>query len=181
MNVRTICLAVLYEGEASGYEIRKQVVEGDYSYFVEASFGSIYPALAKLEEAGLVTARVEVQDGKPSKKIYAITATGRREFLDHLAEPMGEDQYRSEFLMFARFVTELPRELVAQRLDERSADIERKLTDMQHMLHKNSAAQDCWVMGFGRACLEAAKHYIDAHRAELVDIARSGDRAEAAE
>jgi DNA-binding PadR family transcriptional regulator len=181
MNVRTICLAVLYEGEASGYEIRKQVVEGDYSYFVEASFGSIYPALAKLEDDSLVTARIEAQDGKPSKKIYAITASGRREFLDRLSEPLAEDQFRSEFLMFARFVTELPRELVAQRLAERRAVIERELTDMQQMLHKHSAAQDCWVIGFGRACLEAARHYIDAHGAELVNMARDGDRAEAAE
>ncbi len=181
MNVRTICLAVLYEGDASGYEIRKQVVEGEYSYFVEASFGSIYPALAKLEDDGLVTARTEVQDGKPAKKIYAITVAGRREFLDRLSEPLTEDQFRSEFLMFARFVTELPRELVSQRLDEKRADIDQKLTEMQDMLHKHSAAQDCWVIGFGRACLEAARHYIDAHRAELVNMARDGDRAEAAE
>ena len=44
MNVRTICLAILYDGEATGYEIRKLSVEGEYSYFIDASFGSIYPA-----------------------------------------------------------------------------------------------------------------------------------------
>ena len=49
MNVRTICLAILFEGEASGYEIRKLSVEGEYSYFIDASFGSVCPALAKLE------------------------------------------------------------------------------------------------------------------------------------
>ncbi|HHY48365.1 MAG TPA: PadR family transcriptional regulator, partial [Alphaproteobacteria bacterium] len=55
MNVRTICLAILYDEEASGYEIRKLVVEGEYSYFIDASYGSIYPALQKLEAEKLVT------------------------------------------------------------------------------------------------------------------------------
>lgn len=50
MNVRTLCLSVLYEGKATGYEIRRLCVEGESSYFIEASFGSIHPALAKLEE-----------------------------------------------------------------------------------------------------------------------------------
>src|SRR5215207_5062690 len=101
VNVRTICLAILYEGEATGYEIRKLVVEGEYSYFIEASFGAIYPALQKLEMDRLVTSRVEQQDGKPAKKIYVITEAGRREFISSLFEQLGEDEYRSEFLLFA--------------------------------------------------------------------------------
>ncbi len=68
MNVRTLCLSVLYQGEATGYDIRRQCSEGKFSYFVEASYGSIYPALAKLEEDGLVTSRLEQQDGKPARK-----------------------------------------------------------------------------------------------------------------
>ena len=77
MNVRTVCLAILYDKEASGYEIRKLSVEGEYAYFIDASFGSIYPALAKLEAEGLVTSRVAQQDGRPAKKVYAITPAGR--------------------------------------------------------------------------------------------------------
>jgi len=94
MNVRTICLAILYDGKATGYEIRKLSVEGEYSYFIDASFGSIYPALAKMEAEGLVTSRIEPQDGKPAKKIYSITTTGRREFINSLFDQLGEDEYR---------------------------------------------------------------------------------------
>ena len=103
MNVRTICLAILYDGDSTGYEIRKLSTEGEYCYFVDASFGAIYPALAKLEDDKLVTSRVEQQDGKPAKKIYSITAPGRHEFINSLFEQLGEDEYRSEFLLFARF------------------------------------------------------------------------------
>ena len=80
MNVRTLCLAILYFGDATGYEIRKLSTEGKYSYFVEASYGAIYPALAKLEKDGLVTCRIEAVEGKPSRKVYSITDAGRNEF-----------------------------------------------------------------------------------------------------
>ena len=45
MDVRTICLGILTRGDATGYEIKKLVEDGGYQHFVEASFGSIYPAL----------------------------------------------------------------------------------------------------------------------------------------
>ena len=41
MSVRTLCLAILSFGDATGYEIRKLSTEGRYSYFVDASFGSV--------------------------------------------------------------------------------------------------------------------------------------------
>ena len=48
MNVKTPCLAILSFGEATGYEFRKRAAEGPLSYFTEASFGAIYPALDRL-------------------------------------------------------------------------------------------------------------------------------------
>ncbi|MEM7464992.1 MAG: PadR family transcriptional regulator, partial [Pseudomonadota bacterium] len=52
MNVRTLILAILNKQDASGYEIKKLSSEGRFSYFVDISFGSIYPTLARLEEEG---------------------------------------------------------------------------------------------------------------------------------
>ncbi len=49
MNVRTLCLGILSLGEASGYEIKKDVEDGLFSHFIEASYGSIYPALNQLQ------------------------------------------------------------------------------------------------------------------------------------
>src|SRR5690606_8879791 len=130
MNVRTICLAILHEGEASGYEIRKLLVEGEYAYFIEASFGSIYPALAKLAADGLVTSHVQQQKGKPAKKIYAITEAGRQEFINSLFEKLRADEFRSQFLLFARFVAVLPASLVETRLKEQLAEVEHRLSEL---------------------------------------------------
>ena len=179
MNVRTVCLAILYDGEATGYEIRKLSVEGEYSYFIDASFGSIYPALAKLEADGLVTSHVEQQDGKPAKKIYAVTAAGRHTFIQSLFEKLGDDEFRSEFLLFARFASELPASLVEDRLRERLVCLDAELADLDSLSEQNTTHPgDAWVISYGRACLAVARDYIETHMGQLIALARP-DAAEA--
>ncbi|WP_127752421.1 MULTISPECIES: PadR family transcriptional regulator [unclassified Devosia] len=182
MNVRTLCLSILYEGEATGYEIRRRCVEGECSYFIEASFGSIYPALAKLEEEGLVTSRTEQQEGKPAKKVYAITIEGRHAFAKELAEPLGEDVLRSPFLLFARYAHLMPADLVEQRGSEY---LQRTLDCRSGMetaaTEREMSAADCWVVGFGRAIMEASEKYLRAHMHELIGLAKTERNKDAAE
>jgi PadR family transcriptional regulator AphA len=172
MNVRTLCLSILYSGEATGYEIRKLSVEGECSYFVEASYGSIYPALQKLEAENLVTSRVEVQAGKPAKKIYAITERGRQVFLSSLFDNLGEDQYRSEFLLFARFASELPASLVEQRLRERIELLDAQIAEISELSTQASYPADAWVIDYGCTCLTIARDYIATHMNQLIALAR---------
>ncbi len=180
MNVRTICLAILYEGESTGYEIRKLSTEGEYCYFVDASFGAIYPALQKLAAEKLVTVRVEQQDGRPSKKIYAITEAGRRTFINSLFEKLGDDEYRSEFLLFARFAHELPQSLVQVRLKERLAALDRAIAEIERLKSNHASPADRWIIDYGRSCMTFARDHIEAHMGELIAMARP-DAAAAAE
>jgi PadR family transcriptional regulator, regulatory protein AphA len=182
MNVRTLCLSVLYEGDATGYDIRRMCVEGEFSYFIEASFGSIYPALAKLEEEGLVTSRTVPQDGKPARKVYSITEVGRQAFADELSAPLGEDVFRSPFLLLARFVSSLPQDLVADRVGEQLDRLQkdRQKLDQVRSEHNCSPA-DCWVINYGRAVLGVAEQYVRTHMDELINLSRADQRKDAAE
>lgn len=182
MNVRTLCLAILHDDNATGYEIRKLSTEGEYSYFVEASFGSIYPALAKLEDEGLVTSRVETQNGRPAKKVYAITDAGRHVFHESLFEKLDKDVLRSEFLLFARFASVLPASLVETRLNERMTYIDEKITNLNELLEKHDKPGDEWVINYGISCLGVARDYIASHMHELVGLAQTDtNTADAAE
>jgi PadR family transcriptional regulator AphA len=174
MNVRTVCLSILYEDDASGYEIRRMCVEGECSYFVEASFGSIYPALAKLEDDGLVTSRIEQQDGKPAKKVYSITDAGRAAFTQALFEPVGEEVFRSPFLLFARFAHLMPADLVETRLNEhlqRTLDKKKKINDAK--AEGTFTASDQWVMNYGLSIMEVAERHMRTHMDELITLARA--------
>ncbi|MCD7059619.1 PadR family transcriptional regulator [Pelagibacterium xiamenense] len=188
MNVRTLCLSILHEREASGYEIRKMCTEGECAYFVDASYGSIYPALSRLEDEGLVTSRVEHQDGKPSKKMYAITELGRTAFVEALHEPLGEEMYRSPFLLFVRFAHLLPADLVESRIREQLARLDTKLEELAKVKAEldadpqGSHANDAWLLRFGQTCLSVARDELNAHMHELIATARSSDaHASAAE
>lgn len=182
MNVRTLCLSILYEEDATGYEIRRLCVEGECSYFVEASFGSIYPALAKLEDEKLVTSRTEQQSGKPAKKVYSITEAGRAAFAEELTAPLGEDVFRSPFLLFARFAHILPRDLVEMRANEflqKTVEDHRKLDES--FAERNCNAADTWVINYGRAIMEVAEQHLRSHIHELITLARAEPKKDAAE
>jgi len=181
MNVRTLCLAILHDGDATGYEIRKHSTEGDYSYFVEASFGSIYPALAKLESDGLVVSAVAQQEGRPAKKVYSITDLGRQTFLNALFDDLSPDVFRSEFLLFARFAAHLPKDLVETRLNERLDALSEKLSMLDDLDERHCEEADSWVIDYARANIQVAHSHIKTHMHKLITLARADDLVKAAE
>lgn len=180
MNVSTLCLAILFDTDASGYEIRKQCTEGEYAYFVEASYGSIYPALSRLEAEKLVTSHVQQQEGRPAKKVYAITNSGRKALLDELFEELDPDIFRSEFLLFARFAPHLPQSLVRQRLEERLEQIDEEIRKLNELGEEYKGGADRWILSYGRACMQVARDHIATHMHELIEIAQPDDTKRAA-
>jgi len=65
-----------YEEEVSGYDLKKW---SDWSvdlYYWSPSFSQIYSELKKLEGLGLVTSRVERDEGTRSRRLYKITSAG---------------------------------------------------------------------------------------------------------
>ena len=146
----------------------------------KASLPEFALALQKLEADKLVVSRVEQQDGKPAKKVYSITELGRREFISSLFDQLGEDEYRSEFLLFARFASELPQSLVQVRLRERLASLDAAIAELDRLESNHSQPADRWIIDYGRSCMAYARDYIDAHMGELIALARP-DAAQAAE
>lgn len=107
MNIQDVILGFLYEEPMSGYDI-KQMMENSVSYFFDASFGAIYPALRKMEKEALVEKQVIQQEGKPNKNLYAITDSGKDQFREYLNSPINPTVTRSDILIrifFGRFTT----------------------------------------------------------------------------
>ena len=77
-------LLLLSEKPMYGYELMREL-EKRFSGYWRPKTGTIYPALEKLEEEGLVTSRIEFRDEGIDRKHYALTGKGR----DELAQTMG--------------------------------------------------------------------------------------------
>lgn len=173
MDVKTLCLGALTFGEASGYDIKK-FFECTFSHFFVAGYGSIYPALADLTGRGLVTCRDEPQEGKPDRKVYALTDAGHRVFLDDLERTPPNHKVRSEFLVQMFFAHQLPRGRIAALFEQRLADIDYKLEQIDAFEAENAGGDDpappgaLFCAGFGRAVLRASRDHILEHREEII-------------
>ncbi len=172
MDVRTICLGLLTRGEATGYEIKKQFEDDGYQHFVEASFGSIYPALSRLTDEGLVSVREEPQDKRPDRKVYSITPAGRSSFVAALLKPLQEDRNRSPFAFAMLFSHLLPDTHIRAMLDGYIAHKEAILAQMNARRDDAKTQGERFVNGLGRAIYTAMLDYLKAHRCELETASR---------
>src|ERR1051325_10313888 len=157
MDVRTICLGILTRGDATGYEIKKLFDDDGYQHFVEASFGSIYPALNRLTDEGYVSVREESQEKRPDRKVYSITPAGRTAFIASLMKPLPEDRHRSPFVFAMLFSDLLPPERVSALLDAYIEQAEAKLAHLSEHKHLDErtavppTAGEEFVKGVGKA------------------------------
>jgi PadR family transcriptional regulator AphA len=170
MDVKTLCLGVLTEGNKSGYEI-KRCFEEAFSHFFVAGFGSIYPALAELSRAGLVTCENVEQEGRPDKKVYSLTPAGERSLIDELLITPPRHKVRSEFLVLMYFAHLLPPMRLAAIIDERIAQWELAVAEIEACCVLDDAHASPgmrFAAGYGRAVIGAALAYVRANKAGLV-------------
>ena len=73
-------MRVLLGGQANGYEIAK-AIERNSDDVLDVDHGSLYPALHRLEKAGLVAAKWEISATKRRARYYRLTARGRKQLL----------------------------------------------------------------------------------------------------
>jgi len=167
VHVKTLCLAILSMGDASGYEIKK-LLEGPFSHIHEASFGAIYPALARLQEEGSVTCEERSQEKRPDKKVYALTQRGRFDLIQELTIVPGPDRIRSDFLVLMLYAHLLPPAHIANVIDKRLGILQALLGELDNEngapvpAGEESSAE--FVRGYGKAVLKAAHDYIAENR-----------------
>ena len=148
-------LGLLGEQELHGYEIRKRLRE-ELGFFSNVSFGSLYPALGRLERTGAVETAEEPERPVPSipmtgslsgeraalrarranpgrgrrgRKVYRITEEGRRQFaqlLDNERDAADDARSFGLRLAFARY---LPPQARLRLLERRRAQLADRLAD----------------------------------------------------
>ena len=162
-------LGLLKEQDLHGYELKKRLTE-TLGAFSSVSFGSLYPALGRLERAGAVTAveateqpsvpvpatgsldgelaayrasrRTTRRSGR-SRKVYRITPRGHELFAELLAADNGagdDDRLFNLRLAFARF---LPPDDRVGMLERRRAHLVERLARAR-AARKNAQQRDLY-------------------------------------
>ncbi len=199
-------LGLLHEQELHGYEIRRRLRD-ELGLFANISFGSLYPALSRLEAAGAVA--VAASTGPPSapipstgslsgeraglrarraggarvtkrsRKVYAITEHGRQMFEQLLDadEPAGSDDARSFGLRLA-FARHLAPQARLALLERRRAQLTRRLATDR--VRASGSTLDVYTRSLAEHSTEATEHDI-AWLDRLIELERNRQAATRAE
>jgi DNA-binding PadR family transcriptional regulator len=95
MALEHALLVSLSERPAAGLELAGRFSRS-IGYFWAATHQQIYRTLIRMETDGWVSAQVVVQQGRPDKKVYAVSPAGRAVLSDWLATPSPQSNPRSD-------------------------------------------------------------------------------------
>ena len=118
-------LGFLNDGPLHGYELRRRITELD-GPGARLSEGALYPALARLERAGLITRTARTGTGGRTRRTLTITDAGRERLHELLRSPAREEmEAMPSFLGVLAFLSHLP------DAAERRAVLHRRLQILQ--------------------------------------------------
>ena len=87
MSLKFVVLTLINKKPQTGYEIVK-TFDSAVGYFWHASHQQVYRELGQLADAQLVSFKVQQQEERPDKKIYRVTAQGRKALKLWLETPL---------------------------------------------------------------------------------------------
>ena len=178
-------LGLLKEQELHGYELKKRL-SAAFGFFSSVSFGSLYPALARLETAGAVKAveaneaghapipmtgsmtgeaaafraRREPKHGGRAKKVYGITERGEKLFEELLeADSASADDDRSFNLRLA-FCRYLPPDARLGMLERRRAQLVERLARARSTIRASKERMDAYTRSLMEHGTEATERDI---------------------
>jgi DNA-binding PadR family transcriptional regulator len=130
LTTMDVILGLLNKRPYTGYEI-KHSFQTLFSFFFDASYGTIYPTLSKMEKMGYITKQSVQQDNRPVKNVFSLTDKGRKQFKNFLDSPVEEDVFRSDFLVRLYFGDLLDPETVRSWIGKMLNDDKSGLRDLE--------------------------------------------------
>ena len=86
MSLPHVLLGLLAQSPASGWDLKRRLAE-DPARGWDADLSQIYPALQRLLRGGFVSLKRRRSPEGPPRREYRVTASGRRELKEWVAEP----------------------------------------------------------------------------------------------
>ena len=98
MSLKHAILTLLETEEGSGYDLLKRFKQR-LGFFWNASHQQIYLQLKKMSEEGLIQFELEAQKGKPDRKVYRVTESGRLTLMSWMEDSVKVDKVNDALLV----------------------------------------------------------------------------------
>jgi len=165
-------LGLLHESPLHGYELKKRLdsVLGRMRAF---SYGSLYPCLTKLEQAGLIARDAGGGPGRRSKVVYKLTAEGKEHFQE-LANEAGPSQWEDDaFGVHFAFFSHTDADIRLRILEGRRSRLEEQREGLRSRLTRAREALDAYTLALQNHGLESVDREVRWLN-ELIAVERTG-------
>lgn len=148
-------LGILTDGPLHGYELKRRLADSEHGFWT-VSFGSLYPALRRIEKQGFVS----VSAGETRRKVYQLTPEGKAYFQELLEDPSAAEEERA-FTLKLSFFRFLDSESRIGLLERRRAHLATRLLEsrrgMKESANRTKRRMDAYTMALMRRSLSSTE------------------------
>jgi DNA-binding PadR family transcriptional regulator len=152
---KLIILGLLKNKAMHGYEIQSIIQVSRVEQWANVLSGSIYYALNKMEEEGIIETVKEERTGARIRKIYGITTRGEEEYQRLLKEQLQITPHslKSDFMVSLALIEQLPKEDATLILESNLRQLERNKLEWQNgQMNKSITSGYNTVMEYAFDC-----------------------------
>ncbi|MGV0625183.1 PadR family transcriptional regulator [Mycolicibacter minnesotensis] len=154
-------LGLLLESPMHGYELRKRLT-GLLGAFRAFSYGSLYPALRRMQAAGVI-AEDATPTGTPvrrARRVYRLTDTGRQRF-NELVSDTGPQNYTDDgFGVHLAFFNRTPAEARMRILEGRRRQVEERREGLRNAVTRATNSLDRYTRQLHQLGLESSEREV---------------------
>ncbi|AMW22345.1 MULTISPECIES: PadR family transcriptional regulator [Mycobacteriaceae] len=155
-------LGLLLESPMHGYELRKRLT-GLLGAFRAFSYGSLYPALRRMQADGLIA-----EDSAPAgttvllrgKRVYQMTAAGRARFSELVADTGPQNYTDDGFGVHLAFFNRTPAEARMRILEGRRRQVEERREGLREAITRASSSFDRYTKQLHQLGLESSEREV---------------------
>lgn len=145
-----VALGLLMNGPKHGYALYRDFTLA-FDLIWHAEQAKFYGILAALEEKGHLRITTELQEKRPARKVYHITASGHDAFLEWVGQPVTSMRaVRVEFMAKLRFHSLLDLGDIEKFIDHQMFALQAMLMEWEQTDQPESDPIRIWVKDFRR-------------------------------
>ena len=154
-------LGLLLESPMHGYELRKRLT-GLLGAFRAFSYGSLYPALRRMQLEGLI-AEDSTPAGAPvrrARRVYRLTEAGRARFGELVADTGPQNYTDDGFGVHLAFFNRTPAEARMRILEGRRRQVEERREGLREAVARASSSFDRYTRQLHQLGLESSEREV---------------------